>query len=100
MEELCPICGLVLVEGYRCECGFLSESAKEHFIKMYKARRDDPYKLFYEVCHYSKFWVIFHLWDVLFDYEMVNWYKKHRIKKNQFMTMVCRGDAGDVLSER
>jgi len=50
---------------------------------------------FYEVCQYNKFWYMFNLWDILFDTEMVDWYKQHRISKKTFMKMVCRGDAGE-----
>ena len=53
------------------------------------------YESFYEICRYNNFWYIFNLWDMLFSNDMVDWYKRHRIKKNQFMTMVCRGDSGD-----
>lgn len=94
IEDICPDCGLVLVEGYRCECGYLSESAEREIIKMWRQRRNDPYPNFYEVCHYQKFWWMFRLWDMLFDTNMVDWYKRHRIKKKTFMKLVCRGDAG------
>ena len=47
-----------------------------------------------EICQHRNFWYIFSLWDILFSNDMVDWYKRHRIKKGTFMNMVCRGDAG------
>jgi len=53
------------------------------------------YEHFREICYYNRFWWMFDLWDILFDIEMVDWYKRHRIKKKKFMNMVCRGNPGE-----
>ena len=53
------------------------------------------YKHFNEICYYNNFWQMFSLWDILFDTEMVDWYKRHRINKKTVMKLVCRGDAGE-----
>lgn len=68
---------------------------KELMKKFRKSIESQHYWNFYEICHYNKFWYIFNLWDMLFTNDMVDWYKRHRIKKKSFMKMVCRGDAGE-----
>jgi len=56
---------------------------------------NQSYEHFNKICYYNRFWYMFNLWDILFDTEMVDWYKRHRIPKKTFMNMVCRGNLGD-----
>ena len=68
---------------------------KELMSKFRKSIDSQHYWNFNEICYYNKFWYIFNLWDILFANDMVDWYKRHRISKKTFMTMVCRGNSGE-----
>jgi len=49
-----------------------------------------------KICKYNRFWTIFNLWDILLGYDMVEWHKRHPLRKKKFMDIVCRGDAGVI----